>query len=63
MYKSLLFAPIFFFVSQSSIAQKNDSTVVREIFDAALTKGEAYEDLRSLCKDIGARFQVLLKRN
>jgi hypothetical protein len=55
MYKSLLFAPIFFIVSQSSIAQKNDSTVVREIFDAALTKGEAYEDLRSLCKDVGAR--------
>lgn len=40
-------------------AQKNnysqDSIMLREIFNEALDNGQAYEDLRSLCKDIGAR--------
>jgi len=34
---------------------KTDKTVIRKIFDEALTKGECYENLRSLCKDIGHR--------
>lgn len=33
----------------------NDSVVIRSLFDEALSQGNAYEDLRSLCKDIGAR--------
>jgi len=33
----------------------NDSLMVRKIFDEALENGRAYADLRSLCKDIGAR--------
>lgn len=38
------------------IAQKNsDSLVISQVFDEALSKGKAYEDLRSLCKDIGPR--------
>lgn len=37
-----------------SIAQ-NDSIFIRSIYNEALSKGHAYEDLRSLCKDIGAR--------
>lgn len=42
---------------QLLIAQdhQKDSLVIRKIFDEALTAGKAYEDLRSLCKDIGAR--------
>ncbi|MDG1476452.1 MAG: M20/M25/M40 family metallo-hydrolase [Vicingaceae bacterium] len=40
--------------STTSFAQ-TDSTFIREIYDEALEKGEAYENLRSLCKDIGAR--------
>lgn len=55
MYKSLVFACFLFVLHFNGAAQKSDSTLIREIFDAALTKGEAYEDLRSLCKDIGAR--------
>ena len=36
-------------------AQNNDSLFVRNIYDQALENGKAYENLRSLCKDIGAR--------
>lgn len=35
--------------------QKNDSLIIRSFFNEALEKGKAYEDLRELCKDIGAR--------
>jgi len=34
---------------------QEDSIFLRKIYNEALTKGNAYEDLRSLCKDIGAR--------
>ena len=36
-------------------AQQIDSLKIRQIFDVALTEGHAYENLRSLCKDVGAR--------
>ena len=36
-------------------AQQTDSLQIRKIFDMALTEGHAYENLRSLCKDVGAR--------
>lgn len=32
-----------------------DSLFIRKIYDMALEEGHAYENLRSLCKDIGAR--------
>lgn len=32
-----------------------DSTLIRSVYDAALTRGEAYDNLRSLCKDVGHR--------
>jgi len=38
----------------TSFAQK-DSTFIRSIYNEALSNGRAYEDLRSLCKDIGPR--------
>ncbi|HIP32174.1 MAG TPA: peptidase M28 family protein [Crocinitomicaceae bacterium] len=34
---------------------QNDSIFIRSIYNTALSEGKAYEDLRSLCKDIGAR--------
>jgi carboxypeptidase Q len=36
-------------------AQKEDTLFIRSLFDEALSNGRAHEDLRSLCKDIGAR--------
>lgn len=41
--------------SLASIAQPSDSVQIRSIFDEALVRGHAYENLRSLCKDVGAR--------
>ncbi|MDF1674024.1 MAG: M28 family peptidase [Vicingaceae bacterium] len=34
---------------------QSDSTFIRKIYDEALENGQSYENLRSLCKDIGAR--------
>src|SRR5690554_6899088 len=36
-------------------SQKLDSLMIRSIFDEALTRGESYENLRELCKDVGHR--------
>ncbi len=51
MTKLILILSLFAF---SAIGQ-NDSIFIRKIYDEALLKGHAYEDLRSLCKDVGAR--------
>jgi len=51
--KKILF--IFVCFSGSLMAQNQDSTFIRRIFDEALSRGKCYEDLRSLCKDVGAR--------
>ena len=34
---------------------QNDSAFIRNIYDEALERGESYENLRYLCKNIGAR--------
>ena len=42
----------------TSFNQRNfieDSTFIQSLYDQALENGHAYEDLRSLCKDVGAR--------
>jgi len=50
----LLFSTIF--ISSISFSQSNkDSLIIRQLYSEALEKGKSYEDLRSLCKDIGAR--------
>ena len=52
------FAILLFSISLFSFtlhAQDSDSLIVRSIYDEALEEGECYENLRSLCKDIGAR--------
>lgn len=55
----LWLSALFFLLSfnfASSVAQvKGDSAMVRRIYDEALVNGESYENLRSLCKDIGHR--------
>ncbi len=42
-------------VSFLNYAQSTDSLFIRKAFDTALKNGNAYSDLRSLCKDIGHR--------
>jgi len=49
----LIFLLLFKF--QYSSAQKGDSSVIQSIYREALTKGHSYENLRSLCKDVGNR--------
>ena len=50
-------ASLFFvlLLTVSAEAQSNDSTFIKSLFNKALLEGNAYEDLRSLCKDVGAR--------
>jgi carboxypeptidase Q len=43
------------FVHVAAFAQKDDSLQIKDLFDAALVEGHAYNNLRSLCKDVGAR--------
>lgn len=50
-YTLLLFALC---SSLLSLAQ-TDSVFIRKIYDETLLRGKAHEDLRSLCKDVGAR--------
>ncbi|MFD1552043.1 peptidase M28 family protein [Putridiphycobacter roseus] len=48
------FLPFIILFSFTVLAQKEE-VFIRKIYDEALENGEAYENLRSLCKDIGAR--------
>lgn len=50
-----ILSTILLFITLSVSAQNTDSLFIRSIYDQALSEGKAYEDLRSLCKDIGAR--------
>ena len=45
----------FLFALLTISIQAQDSKIVREIYDIALTESEAYENLRELCKEIGPR--------
>jgi carboxypeptidase Q len=51
MIKSILFTICIPF----GLFAQNDSTFLRKIYDEALVRGKSHEDLRSLCKDVGAR--------
>lgn len=56
MKRGLLLLVVFFqFTTSFSQGITGDSLFIRTIFDEALMNGKAYEDLRSLCKDVGAR--------
>ncbi len=57
-YTLLSIFTLFLTVINSSAQQidiKKDSSQIRAIYNEALVRGEAYENLRSLCKDVGAR--------
>lgn len=43
------------FLGQFTESYSQDSVMVRRIYDQALLNGQAYENLRQLCKDIGPR--------
>lgn len=54
--KALFTALLSLFFFQGLFSQNaNDSLFIRKIYDDALTESPAYENLRSLCKDVGAR--------
>jgi carboxypeptidase Q len=48
-----VFAVVFFFAAATS--QNPDSSAVKRIVDEVMSNGKAYENLRYLCKKIGAR--------
>lgn len=50
-YTGILFLFSFFLIQASA----QDSIWIRRIYDEALLRGHAYENLRQLCKDIGPR--------
>lgn len=44
------------FIGLSAFSQANqDSLFIKKIYNEALVRGESYNTLRSLCKDVGAR--------
>jgi hypothetical protein len=47
--------PLLLLFSFTKASAQADSTFIRNIYNQALENGEAYENLRSLCKDIGNR--------
>jgi len=53
--KRLIFSFTLLLAGLSAISQDNDSLIIRSIADDILKNGKAYEDLRYLCKKIGAR--------
>lgn len=60
MFKLFLWSFLFLFFGLNGLKAQvqfkdADSQKVREIFDVVLANGEAYENLRTLCKDIGHR--------
>lgn len=50
--KNLFFVPVLLFAIAASA---QDETVIKSIFDEALSKGESYEMLTQLCTRVGAR--------
>lgn len=57
-FLSILFLISFLFHSNKVLAQKKDvkdAQMIRKIYDETLVNGEAYENLRYLCKNIGGR--------
>lgn len=57
VFKALSMRFAFFLLSLISISSfaQSDSIFIRKVYDEALSRGHSYENLRSLCKDIGAR--------
>ncbi|MCH2215325.1 MAG: M20/M25/M40 family metallo-hydrolase [Flavobacteriales bacterium] len=61
-YQRILGSPLPLFITLFTVVllclnlnAQDDSLQIRSIYDKALTEGEAYENLRQLCKDVGNR--------
>ena len=52
---NFLFFLFLIFNTARSIAQNNDSIMIRKIYDEVLTHGECYQNLAYLCSNIGGR--------
>jgi len=50
-----LFLSIFLLLVSTQIYSQSDTEFIRKVYDEALERGESHQNLRSLCKDIGAR--------
>jgi len=55
MYRVIFSLLIVHFISQQTNGQQTDSSIIRQIVNYGLSSSSAYENLRSLCKDIGPR--------
>src|SRR5215207_9930039 len=53
--KNFVFIVLAFLLSSSSFSQNEDSLMIKKISDEILTNGKAYDNLRQLTKQIGAR--------
>ena len=62
MTMKILTALIFLVPFLNGISQKGDSAFIRSIYDEALLRGEAHENLRSLCKSHKIRRSISLIR-
>lgn len=54
-HRSLLVLFIFFLLPAASMAQWSDSAAIKRLSDEILSSGKAYDNLRYICKKIGAR--------
>ncbi|MBA2249591.1 MAG: M20/M25/M40 family metallo-hydrolase [Chitinophagaceae bacterium] len=53
--KNFFIPVMLFLLSASGFAQNDDSTTIKKIVDETMTHGNAYNNLRKLCKQVGAR--------
>ncbi len=50
-----MFIAIIKLTAYTGFTQNNDSIIIKRIIDETMTNGMAYENLRILCKQVGAR--------
>ncbi len=55
MTKYVLFSALLFLTSTTTFSQNNDSLIIRKIYTETLENGKAYDWLRELTEEIGAR--------
>jgi hypothetical protein len=53
--RKFLIRIILLFICSIGFSQKGDSVFIEKIYNEALVEGKSYENLRSLCKDVGNR--------
>lgn len=55
MFKRYLLAAAVSLLCISAASAKDDSLMIRKLYDEALVRGQSYENLRQLCKKVGHR--------